>query len=154
MKKYIIIVSVYDQENTQAYPLGGVFDTQKSAERYIAEHWQDIKKDHWTKDCVNGEDFYKEEFSIGGSFHAEDMSVGSSLDITIFEAPVISDYFEVCSVNREDIDSRGFDASGLDDEDMQRIASKMNDLICNGCEYWTALEGACEYWVVPIKDEK
>lgn len=89
MKKYIIIVSVYDQENTQAYPLGGIFSSHEDAEKYIYDHWREVKNNHWTNDCVDGEDFYKEDFSIGGSFHAEDMYVGSSLDIDIHEVPEI-----------------------------------------------------------------
>lgn len=62
------------------------------------------------------------------------------------------EYFEVCSVSKEDIEQQGFDASGLDDDDMQRIASKQGDLITDCCDYWTALEGACEYWEVPRKN--
>lgn len=87
MKKYIIIVSVYDQENTQAYPLGGVFDLHEQAEEYIREHVNEVKSNHWTRDCVDGKDFYKEEFSISGSFHAQDTSDGASLDIVIHEVP-------------------------------------------------------------------
>ena len=83
-KKYIVIVSVYDEENTQAYPLGGVFDTHEQAEQFISEHVNEVKANHWTKDCVDGEDFYEEKFSFG-SFHAEDTSCGSSLDIDIHE---------------------------------------------------------------------
>ena len=63
------------------------------------------------------------------------------------------EYFEVCSVSKEDIEKQGFDASALTKEDMERIASKMNDLICEGCDYWNAVDGACEYWKVPRKEE-
>jgi hypothetical protein len=74
---------VYDQENTQAYPLGGIFDYHATAEKYIADHWREVKNDHWAKDCVNGEDFYKEEFTIGGGWCAQDMSCGESIEINI-----------------------------------------------------------------------
>lgn len=83
MKKYIIIVSVYDEENTQAYPLGGVFSSHGDAEKYIADHWQEVKNDHWAKGCVDGKDFYKEEFTIGGSWYAQDASDGASIEIII-----------------------------------------------------------------------
>lgn len=63
------------------------------------------------------------------------------------------EFFEVCSVSKEDIEQEGFDASKLTAEDMERIASKQGDLICDCCDYWTALEGACEYWDVPRKEE-
>ena len=83
MSKYIIIVSVYDQENTQAYPLGGIFSSHYDAEKYIADHWQEVKNDHWAKDCVDGKDFYKEEFTIGGGWYAQDTSCGESIEINI-----------------------------------------------------------------------
>ncbi len=153
MKKYIIIVSVYDEENTQAYPLGGVFDNHQKAEEYIREHVNEVKSNHWTRDCVDGKDFYKEEFSIGGSFHAEDTSCGESLDIDIHEVPVMSNYFEVCCVSREDVKERGYDPSNLSDDDMQSIASKMDDLIREGVDYWYAVDGACGYWEVPLLEE-
>lgn len=95
MDKYIIVVSVYDSENTQAYPLGGIFNTREDAVDYIKVHLKEIKKDHWTKGCVNGADYYREEFSIDGSFHAEDTSCGESLDITIFEVPFMFDMYVV-----------------------------------------------------------
>lgn len=62
-------------------------------------------------------------------------------------------YYEVCSLSKEDIEQQGFDASKLTAEDMQRIASKQGDLICDCCDYWTALDGACEYWDVPRKND-
>lgn len=64
------------------------------------------------------------------------------------------EYFEVCSVTKEDLEKQGFDAHALTDEDMEHIASKMNDLICEGCDYWSAVDGACEYWKVPKKEEE
>lgn len=63
------------------------------------------------------------------------------------------EFFEVCSVSKDDIEQAGFDASKLSEGDMQRIASKQGDLITDCCDYWTALEGACEYWEVPRKDD-
>ena len=62
------------------------------------------------------------------------------------------EFFEVCSVSKEDIEHVGFDASKLHEDDMQRIASKQGDLILDCCDYWTALEGACEYWEIPRKE--
>ena len=62
------------------------------------------------------------------------------------------EFFEVCSLSKEDIEAEGFDASELDDDDMARIADKMGDLI-HDVEYCYALRGACEYWNVPRKDD-
>lgn len=89
MNKFIIIVSVYDQENTQAYPLGGVFDSHMQADLYLSAHVNEVKEDHWTKGCVDGYDDYEEEFSLGGAFHARDLSNGSALDIEIYAVPVM-----------------------------------------------------------------
>ena len=63
------------------------------------------------------------------------------------------EFFEVCALSKEDIEQAGFDASKLDAEDMERIASRQGDLISDCCDYWTALEGACEYWELPRKDD-
>ena len=63
------------------------------------------------------------------------------------------EYFEVCSVHKDDIEQLGFDSSKLSEEDMLRIASRQGDLMTDCCDYWTALEGACEYWEIPRKDD-
>lgn len=63
------------------------------------------------------------------------------------------EYYVVCSLSKDDIEQAGFDSSKLSEEDMQRIASKQGDLITDCCDYWTALEGACEYWEIPRKEE-
>jgi len=63
------------------------------------------------------------------------------------------EFFEVCSLSKEDIEQQGFDAGGLDADDMQRIASKQGDLIADCCDYWNALTAACEYWNVPRKED-
>jgi hypothetical protein len=151
MKKYIIIVSVYDQENTQAYPLGGIFDYHAAAEKYIADHWREVKNDHWAKDRVDGEDRYSEELTDTG-WHAEDWSDGASIEITIHEVPVISQQVPCAFVDMDDLENRGWDASNLSDEDMESIASKMEDYILDEVDYWTAMKTACEDMDVPRKD--
>lgn len=88
MKKYIIIVSVYDQENTQAYPLGGVFDSCQEAKNYMLKHLDEVLHDHWTKDREDGIDDYFEEVTFTG-FEAKDNATGQSLDIDIHDVPEI-----------------------------------------------------------------
>jgi hypothetical protein len=61
--------------------------------------------------------------------------------------------FEVCCVEREDLENRDFDTSKLTNEDMERIAAKAGDLILEGCDYWTGVVEAARYWNVPIKEE-
>lgn len=68
-----------------AYPLGGIFATYKDAEKYIADHWQEVKNDHWAKDCFDGEDYYREGFTIGGCWYAQDESDGASIEIDIHQ---------------------------------------------------------------------
>lgn len=149
MGKYIIIVHVYDVENSQAYPLGGLFGSQISAYNYLMTHVDEVKNNHWTKGRTNEEEGYDEGATPIG-WNAQDMYSGQSIEIEI-HAMKDEDYFEVCSVNKGDIEKQGFDASKMTDEDMTRIASHMDNLIREGCDYWTALDGACEYWEVPKK---
>lgn len=61
--------------------------------------------------------------------------------------------FEVCCVEREDLENRDFDTSKLTNEDMERIANKAGDLILEGCDYWTGVVEAARYWDVPTKDD-
>ncbi len=90
MNTYVIIVQVYDQENSQAYPLGGVFQTYKKAKEYIREKYQEVKSEHWTKDKKNGVGSYSEEIKYNGTaFHAQDSASGQSLDIDIYYLPLM-----------------------------------------------------------------
>lgn len=59
--------------------------------------------------------------------------------------------FEVCCVEREDLENRDFDSSKLTNEDMERIANKAGDLILEGCDYWTGVVEAARYWDAPTK---
>jgi len=61
--------------------------------------------------------------------------------------------FEVCCVEREDLENRDFDTSKLTNEDMERIANKAGDLILDGCDYWEGVVEAARYWDVPYKEE-
>lgn len=84
-KKYIVLVSVYDEENTQAYPLGGVFNTEEQAKEYIRQHVYEVIDSHWTKGRRNTEDGYEAEYTVEGGFVAQDMYSGQSLEIEIRE---------------------------------------------------------------------
>lgn len=48
-------------------------------------------------------------------------------------------YFKVTSVCREDLESRGFDTSKVDDSDMETLASKLSDDYCEQM-YWISLD--------------
>lgn len=62
--------------------------------------------------------------------------------------------FEVCCVEREDLENRDFDTRELTNEDMQRIAYKAGDFILEGCDYWTGIVEAARYCGVPTKEEE
>ena len=61
--------------------------------------------------------------------------------------------FPVCYVTSSDIEQQHFDASGIDDETMESIASRMNEYLCEGVGYWEALDAACEYYDIPKKED-
>ena len=90
MTKYILIVSVYDEENTQAYPLGGVFNTEKAARDYMHDHIDEVKSNHWTKDRIDGKDDYEESCNITG-FAAYDMCSGQSLEVELHSMQEMED---------------------------------------------------------------
>lgn len=88
--KYIIIVHVYDEENSQAYPLGGVFNSKEAARNCLYDHIDDVKSRHWTKDRVDGKDEYEESWSSTG-FYARDMFNGRSLDVELHSMQEMED---------------------------------------------------------------
>lgn len=81
-EKYVIIAHNYDRENSDAYPVGGLYATEEEAKQYLRDHIEEIKNDHWTADRVDGEDHYSEEFTCTG-WEAMDADDGASLEINI-----------------------------------------------------------------------
>ena len=152
MKKYIIIVSVYDEENTQAYPLGGIFDSHKAAKDYMLEHLDEVLGNHWTKDREDGIDEYFEEVNLTG-FEAKDNDTGQSLEIDIHEVPVMSNEFPVIGVTRDDLEQKGFKADDLNDDTMEVIAAKISDYMLDELDYWSAVVASCEFHEIPRKEE-
>ena len=73
------------------------------------------------------------------------------LNEVIREAEEPKKDFEITSVCRQDLEEAGFDTSKVDDDKMERLASKMADAYCdNG--FWTALEIIAEALEIPAKD--
>jgi hypothetical protein len=60
----------------------------------------------------------------------------------------MKEFFPVSHVSRADLKQKGFDADNLSDEDMEQIASFMDD---NYLEdgFWSDLEEACREYGVP-----
>ena len=84
MKKYIIIVHVYDEGNSQAYPLGGLFGSQISAYNYLMTHVDEVKNNHWAKGRTNEEEDYDEGATPTG-WTAQDLYSGQCLELEIHE---------------------------------------------------------------------
>lgn len=62
------------------------------------------------------------------------------------------EFFEITSVSREDLESRGFDTSNVTDEMMQELASKMADDYCEQL-FWDSMTIiAKECLNIPMKD--
>lgn len=59
--------------------------------------------------------------------------------------------FFITGVSREDIDSRGFDTSGLSDAQMSRFADKMADSYVENY-YWDSIDGLAYACSLPVKE--
>lgn len=66
---------------------------------------------------------------------------------------VVSEDFPVVSMTREDLMSKGFDADDLEDDEMEKIASKACDYLLDG-DYWVALNEAADFYDVPQRKEE
>ena len=140
-----VVVEIKSEEGEKCSPFDIAQELRKIADRI--------------DDCIKGDNELRTNPNNG--LHTEVLWERECIDFgfRMGNKSLISDayygakeFFEVCSVSKEDIEEQGFDASKLTNEDMERIASKMNDLICEGCDYWNAVDGACEYWEVPRKE--
>lgn len=61
--------------------------------------------------------------------------------------------FQITSICREDLESKGFDTSKVDDSTMKKIASKMADAyLDNG--FWIDMPILAEHYGVPRRDSK
>ncbi len=59
--------------------------------------------------------------------------------------------FFITGVSREDIDSRGFDTSGLSEAQMSRFADKMADSYVENY-YWDSIDGLAYAYSLPVKE--
>lgn len=60
--------------------------------------------------------------------------------------------FTVSVITREDLENQGFDASGLDDDVMESIASDMDNAYREYGDYFLNLELACKKYGVKSKE--
>lgn len=62
------------------------------------------------------------------------------------------EFFPITSVSRNDLEERGFDTSEVDDDTMERLASKMSDDYCEQM-FWTSMEIIAEIMGIPKKEK-
>jgi len=67
--------------------------------------------------------------------------------------PKEKESFQITSVCRDDLESREFDTSNVEDATMERLASKMADAYLVCC-YWIALDTLAEDFEIPKKNKK
>ncbi len=58
------------------------------------------------------------------------------------------EYFPITAVSREDLETKGFDTSGVSDEQMENLASRMADDYCEQL-FWISLEILAELQGIP-----
>jgi len=52
----------------------------------------------------------------------------------------MKEFFNVLRLSRDDFRTKGYDASELSDDDMERVASKIGSIILDGGDFWLAIE--------------
>jgi lipoate synthase len=60
------------------------------------------------------------------------------------------EYFKITSVARQDLEEIGFDASNVNDDTMEELASKMADAYIEN-DFWIELEVIADYLKIPKK---
>lgn len=61
--------------------------------------------------------------------------------------------FNITSVSREDLEALNYDISNVDDETMERLASKLADDYCEQL-FWTSLDIIAESLNIPKYDSR
>lgn len=54
--------------------------------------------------------------------------------------PSKQESFPCITLSRDDFETRGFDASGIPDDDMKQISRKIGEIVTAGGDYWLAIE--------------
>lgn len=134
-----VVVEVHAEECT--------LEQMAAALRAVAEMIEQGRKGGEFPIGNKGDLLWERECPDNGGFHIGNRSL---IRDAYYGA---KEYFEVCSLSKEDIEQAGFDASKLTAEDMEHIANEQGELICEGCDYWNGLDEACRQWEVPRKDD-
>jgi len=96
-------------------------------------------------------DVYDSAEELAVNWNSEDIYYPSHSYMRVIEEP--KDEFPITSVCREDLEAKGFDVSEVDDDTMERLASKMADDYCEQL-FWTSMEIIAEYMDIPKKGEE
>lgn len=81
----------------------------------------------------------------------EDIIYPENAYMRVIDEP--QEFFPVSQVSRADLEYKGFDTSKVTDEQMKRIASRMDNIFLDE-DYWLALVAAAKYLEIPryVKD--
>ena len=136
-------------------------DTQKVSNEWIARQLEMVAQR--IRDCYKGgtsdwegndipentELLWEHECPEYGGFRMGDKSLISMH----YYGSEKKDEFPVITLMREDLEQKGFDTSNLGDEWMEKIASKVGDILLDS-DYWDHLVWAADYYKVPRKEEE
>ena len=145
MKVYVLIIeSCYDYEQTRnTFVYSNLRHAKRDMERGI-ETWLHEKEEDW-------EEQYHDDHSC--MYQEPGDYSRNHIEWSIEEKSIIDqDEFPVITLMREDLEQKGFDTSNLGDEWMEKIASKVGDILLDS-DYWDHLAWAAEYYKVPRKEE-
>lgn len=85
---------------------------------------------------------YQDRFNVLYDYYFE--MISSKMD---------TNYFDITSVSRHDLEHEGYDTSNVDDDTMRRLASKMGDDYVEQL-FWIQIPILAEYLGIPLKQEE
>lgn len=96
---------------------------------------------------IYDEEEYPKEIKISDIAYGHIEFISDSIPARTFS----KESFSISRLSREDLESRGFDASDVDDKTMERLASKLGDDYCTQL-FWESLEIIAESMDIPRKE--
>lgn len=144
---YVVTCLEHQRDKAAAFGVEGVADCKDGATKILDALFH-RKCDIYGVKELNAYEHYTEgeDFLIGEQDFA---CIGCIREINVQH----NEDFPVLSVQRADLEQKGFDTSNLGDEWMEKIASKAGDILLDG-DYWDAVEYAAEHYNVPRKSEE
>lgn len=145
MTQTIYSVVVFDNVRKELKNLG-TFTNKQVAEKALEDAFHDACDTYLRAD----EELNASSYQDIDSFVVRDDIDGTDYYVQgeITRTDLVSDYFPVTFVSRDDLEGQGYDTSKVDDSTMERLADKMGDAYCES-GYWTDLEILADYLEIP-----